>query len=549
MLTRDGTLKIMDFGLARRGEDSVGMTVTGAVLGTPAYMSPEQAAGRKVDARTDLFSIGVVAYELLSGRRPFPGDSYATVMAALMTAEPEPLNQVDPTLAGDAVQLVHRLLIKDPARRTASATVALGELETMVESRGLLRGKELLRSFAAERMARLPPAAIGVPAEGGAARGAGRSAGATPEGTPTEIVAASTPGSTASGLAGETAVVGAVESREASLREDAAPVRQEDAEPDRTRLETGPGLGAPPAVSASRRAAIQSEYGESRPDAARLVKSGAIQDDRRAVRKIRWPLAAALGGVVIAAAVFAGLALISRGDSGTKVGSAKGSLGDSKKDVHVPATGATGSADKTPGKGDDDHAAQGVQTDSDPDKDGVPAALDRCSDQPEDQDGFEDSDGCPDFDNDKDGILDSKDKCPDRAETLNGFEDQDGCPDRAPTQRESAKEKDTSPGQGTGTAGGQQKPRTHKKYRVSARPFAYIYVDGAGSPVNAGGQLAVDVTLREGHHNFKAVNDQLDPPVSVTFSYTVAAEDPNNALVLDLTAGKIDARQNRDLPF
>ena len=70
--------------------------------------------------------------------------------------------------------------------------------------------------------------------------------------------------------------------------------------------------------------------------------------------------------------------------------------------------------------------------DPDNDKDGIPDATDKCPDQPEDRDAFEDGDGCPDPDNDKDGILDAVDKCPDKAETKNGFEDEDGCPDELP---------------------------------------------------------------------------------------------------------------------
>lgn len=88
MFTPDGQLKIMDFGLARKGEDTSGMTVVGSVLGTPAYMSPEQATGEAVDERSDIFSAGVVAYELLGGQRPFQGDSYSTVLRAVLTVEP-----------------------------------------------------------------------------------------------------------------------------------------------------------------------------------------------------------------------------------------------------------------------------------------------------------------------------------------------------------------------------------------------------------------------------------------------------------------------------
>src|SRR5678816_4188986 len=66
---------------------------------------------------------------------------------------------------------------------------------------------------------------------------------------------------------------------------------------------------------------------------------------------------------------------------------------------------------------------------ADRDRDGIPDARDRCPDEPEDRDGFEDSDGCPDLDNDRDGIPDARDKCPNEPETINGKDDDDGCPD------------------------------------------------------------------------------------------------------------------------
>jgi len=69
---------------------------------------------------------------------------------------------------------------------------------------------------------------------------------------------------------------------------------------------------------------------------------------------------------------------------------------------------------------------------SDRDGDGIPDELDKCPDEPEDKDGFEDEDGCPDPDNDKDGIPDTADACPNEPETVNGFQDEDGCPDSAP---------------------------------------------------------------------------------------------------------------------
>ena len=109
-----GQVKILDFGLARLSTSE--MTRTGMVMGTPHYMSPEQVRGEKVDARSDTFSLGAVFYELLSGHRPFDGDSMHTVLFHVLQDEPEPLRRwVEvPTIL---VELVERALVKDPARR------------------------------------------------------------------------------------------------------------------------------------------------------------------------------------------------------------------------------------------------------------------------------------------------------------------------------------------------------------------------------------------------------------------------------------------------
>ena len=86
MLSTTGGVKVMDFGIARVVESS--LTKTGSVMGTPAYMSPEQCNGQKVDGRSDIFSLGVILYELLTGRKPFKGDTMPSLMFAIMKEEP-----------------------------------------------------------------------------------------------------------------------------------------------------------------------------------------------------------------------------------------------------------------------------------------------------------------------------------------------------------------------------------------------------------------------------------------------------------------------------
>jgi serine/threonine-protein kinase len=135
-LTSDGRVKILDFGLARivlpTDEDAdtatltPGGTVAGTVMGTVGYMSPEQAAGRAVDTRSDLFSLGTILYEMLGGRRPFANDTAADTLAALLRDDPPPLAGVNPKVA----RLVDRCLQKDVTERFQSAV----ELKSAIEA-------------------------------------------------------------------------------------------------------------------------------------------------------------------------------------------------------------------------------------------------------------------------------------------------------------------------------------------------------------------------------------------------------------------------------
>jgi serine/threonine protein kinase/tetratricopeptide (TPR) repeat protein len=113
------TVKIMDFGLARLGVSE--MTRTGTVMGTPNYMSPEQVRGDKVDARSDLFSVGAVFYELLSGHKPFDSASVHSILYEVLSNDPHPLSAFAPNLPPLILLIVDRALAKDPARRFQSA--------------------------------------------------------------------------------------------------------------------------------------------------------------------------------------------------------------------------------------------------------------------------------------------------------------------------------------------------------------------------------------------------------------------------------------------
>jgi hypothetical protein len=132
-------VKILDFGLARSEPDAPGdrspVTGVGAIVGTPAYMSPEQARSRPADHRSDLFSLGVVLYELTTGRKPFTGASAFDVMAAVVGHDPPAAHAVAPDLPPALSDLTRRMMAKDPAARPPTAEAVATELDAI--ERGL----------------------------------------------------------------------------------------------------------------------------------------------------------------------------------------------------------------------------------------------------------------------------------------------------------------------------------------------------------------------------------------------------------------------------
>jgi serine/threonine protein kinase len=133
--TPSGKVKVLDFGLARpiEEEDQDNLTQSGQILGTPGYMSPEQADGEPVDGRTDLFSLGCVLYQLAAGRPAFTGKGSLGVLKALVTQNPPPPHQLDPSVPRSLSNLIVRLISKDPSERPASAGLLVDEI-TAIET-------------------------------------------------------------------------------------------------------------------------------------------------------------------------------------------------------------------------------------------------------------------------------------------------------------------------------------------------------------------------------------------------------------------------------
>jgi formylglycine-generating enzyme required for sulfatase activity len=148
MITSSGIVKVLDFGLAKLAPsagakgDSVSPTLSavattqGALLGTPAYMSPEQAEGRVADARSDIFSLGAVLYEMLTGKRPFEGATEVSLLSAILRDTPKAVSTFRPEVEPKLDRLVSRCLEKDPAARYASAQALLPDLEACADRGG-----------------------------------------------------------------------------------------------------------------------------------------------------------------------------------------------------------------------------------------------------------------------------------------------------------------------------------------------------------------------------------------------------------------------------
>src|SRR6185503_7402679 len=163
MVRPDGVVKVLDFGIAKliespaHGSDNPVQanhrsTVQGTVVGTPGYMSPEQARGLEVDARTDIFSLGVVLYEMIAGQLPFRATTNADAIVALLEREPDPITVCVPETPDELEEIVTRALAKDCSQRYQTIQDLQAALQTVQQQ--LEQPGYRSRAFSLKRMLR-----------------------------------------------------------------------------------------------------------------------------------------------------------------------------------------------------------------------------------------------------------------------------------------------------------------------------------------------------------------------------------------------------------
>jgi formylglycine-generating enzyme required for sulfatase activity/serine/threonine protein kinase/Leucine-rich repeat (LRR) protein len=149
---RSTRVKILDFGLARGTEEETRLTQHGAIIGTPAYMAPEQGQGKAVDQRCDLFSLGCVLYRMATGELPFKGTDTISTLLAVATESPKPPHELDPALPPALSELILNLLAKVPAERPSSAQVVVESLDRLAREQEVWPTPEELRAKARQKV-------------------------------------------------------------------------------------------------------------------------------------------------------------------------------------------------------------------------------------------------------------------------------------------------------------------------------------------------------------------------------------------------------------
>jgi len=145
MITRDGHVKITDFGLAKLHENQTQQTVASTLLGTPLYMSPEQAIGDTIDNRSDLFSLGTICYEMITGTQPFKGENYASVIQNIINGHVPSPSKICKEISSRAEFIIMKALSKEPSKRYRTAMEMAREIESYLGQEKIISVKDRLR--------------------------------------------------------------------------------------------------------------------------------------------------------------------------------------------------------------------------------------------------------------------------------------------------------------------------------------------------------------------------------------------------------------------
>jgi serine/threonine protein kinase len=146
MLSSDGRVMITDFGIAKDHQD-MSITDTGQMVGSPAYMSPEQAAGRPVDHRCDLFSLGIVLYEIITGEKPFKGENYQELVTNIISTIPLPMKEIRVDVTASIESIIQKCLSKDIESRYQDADVVAADLDEEISHYVIQPSKKLMCEF------------------------------------------------------------------------------------------------------------------------------------------------------------------------------------------------------------------------------------------------------------------------------------------------------------------------------------------------------------------------------------------------------------------
>ena len=264
LIGRDGRLKVVDFGLAKRdgpfGSEEAGshaptraLTEEGRIVGTVAYMSPEQAQGKPVDPRSDVFALGIIFFEMCTGERPFKGENTVSVLSSILKDTPPPVTQVNASLPRDVARIVNRCLMKDPARRFQSAVGLATELTELKHESDSGELASVTGTVARGATVSGPAIAGATPAGGLASGGATTTDGANSSGANTGGAAAGAGGMMRSaGIVAAVVVLGAAGYFLWRGRGGASTA----ALPSPTGAASIPGSAAAPAVSAKQRIVV-----------------------------------------------------------------------------------------------------------------------------------------------------------------------------------------------------------------------------------------------------------------------------------------------------